>query len=68
MSEFKSHLHKYAENELKLTGFDKTEFGKTTLQLLNDLADISQNNPDTMNQFCQLLPRLIDYKPLSPIT
>ncbi len=65
---FKEHLRKYAERELELSGFDQTEFGKTALKLLADLADLTKGDPETMKQLCTLLPRLIDRKPLSPIT
>ena len=65
---FKEHLQKYAERELELSGFDQTEFGKTALKLLDDLADLTQGDAETMKQLCALLPRLIDRRPLSPIT
>jgi hypothetical protein len=68
MNTFKEHLKKYAERELELSGFDQTEFGKTALKLLDDLADLTRGDPETMKQLCALIPRLIDRKPLSPIT
>jgi hypothetical protein len=68
MSSFKEHLKEYAERELELSGFDQTEFGRTALKLLDDLADLTRGDAETMKQLCALLPRLIDRKPLSPIT
>jgi hypothetical protein len=68
MSAFKQHLKTYVERELKLSGFDQTEFGKTSLKLLEDLADLTQGDSETMKQLCSLLPRLIDRKPLTAIT
>ena len=68
MSKFKENLRKYAKRELELSGFDQTEFGKTALKLLNDLADLTQNDSESMKQLCALLPRLIDRKPLAAIT
>jgi hypothetical protein len=65
---FKEHLRKYAERELELSGFDQTEFGKTALKLLDDLADLTHGDPETMKQLCALLPRLIDRRPLTAIT
>ncbi len=65
---FKEHLRKYAERELELSGFDQTEFGKTALKLLADLADLTKGDPETMKQLCTLLPRLIDRRPLTVIT
>ena len=68
MSTFKEHLKKYAERELELSGFDQTEFGKTALKLLDDLADLTQGDSETMKQLCGLLTRLIDRRPLTAIT
>jgi hypothetical protein len=68
MSTFKEYLKNYAEHELKLIGFDQTEFGKTALKLLDELADLTKNDSETMKQICNFLPRLIDRKPLSVIT
>jgi hypothetical protein len=65
---FKEHLKKYAERELELTGFNQTEFGKTALKLLDDLADLTQENSETMKQLCSMLARLIDRRPLTAIT
>lgn len=68
MSLGKEHLKKYAEAELELTGFDKTNVGKTILQLLDELSDITRGDASTMKQICGWLPRLIDRIPISPIT
>jgi hypothetical protein len=68
MNTFKEQLGKYAERELELSGFDQTEFGKTALKLLADLADLTKGDPETMKQLCGLLPRLIDRRPLTVIT
>lgn len=62
------YLKKYAEKELELTGFDKTNFGKTLLKLLDDLAEVADNDTSTMKILCEWLPRLIDKMPISPIT
>ena len=68
MTEFKRYLKEYAERELRLIGFMNTEFGKTSLKFLEDLADIADNNPEIMKAICDMFPRLIDKKPLSEIT
>jgi hypothetical protein len=65
---FKEHLAKYAERELVLSGFDQTNFGKTALKLLDDLADLTQGDAETMKQLCGMLPRLINRRPLTAIT
>jgi len=68
MTEFKRYLREYAERELELTGFMETEFGKTCLKFLEDLADIAGSDPKSMKAICEMLPRLIDRRPLSAIT
>jgi len=68
MLTFKEHLFAYANRELELAGFNQTEFGKTVLKMLEDLADLTHNNPQTMKQLCLLLPRLINREPLTAIT
>jgi len=68
MTEFKNYLREYAERELRLIGFMETEFGETCLKFLEDLAEISGDNSDTMKTVLEMIPRLIDKKPLSPIT
>ena len=68
MSEFKDYLKTYAQKELELSGFDQTDFGKTVTILLENLADLSKDDPNTMKQLVNLLPRLIDRQPIAPIT
>ena len=68
MSLFKEHLKKFAERELQLTGFDQTEFGKIVPMLLDEIADLTHGDPESMKQLCSILPRLIDKRPLSLIT
>lgn len=65
---FKISLNKFAEKELELSGFIETEFGEKVLELLDKLADISNNDPDTMIHLCSILPRLVNRMPLAPIT
>ena len=68
MTSNKDYLKKYAERELGLIGFDKTDFGKTLLQLLDNLSDLTEGDPFTMKQLGNFLPRLLDRMPISPIT
>jgi len=68
MTEFKRYLREYAERELELTGFMETEFGKTCLKFLEDLADLAGEDPESMKAVCEMLPRLIDKQPLCAIT
>lgn len=65
---FKNHVTEYAKKELKLTNFDKTNFGKSAITLLEDVADLSKNDPSTMKSLIGLLIRLVDLQPLAPIT
>ena len=66
--DFKQHLRKYAERELELTGFMQSDFGPTCLEFLDKCADVAGNDPQSMKRICEILLRLIDRRPLSPIT
>ena len=68
MTEFKRHLREYAERELELTGFMQSEFGPACLEFLETCADVAGSDPESMKRVCEILPRLIDRKPLSDIT
>lgn len=68
MLTFKEHLRKYAEKELTLIGFMNSEFGSACLDFLDKCADISGSHPESMKKICEILPRLIDLNPLSPIS
>ena len=65
---FKEHLRQYAERELKLTGFMESEFGSVCLDFLEKCADVAGSDPESMKRVCEIIPRLIDRKPLSVIT
>ena len=65
---FKEHLKKYAERELELTGFMDSEFGPACLEFLEKCADVAGSDPESMKRVCEIIPRLIDRRPLSAIT
>ena len=65
---FSEHLLNYAKTELKITNFDKTELGDTILKFLEQSANITGNNSESMKQLANMLILLIDQKPISPIT
>ena len=65
---FIDHLTKYAENELKLIGFDQTPIGKTMLEFLKNSAELSKNDPVTMTEIANMLSKLINRQPISHIT
>ena len=48
--------------------FDKTELGDTILKFLEQSANITGNNSESMKQLANMLILLIDQKPISPIT
>jgi hypothetical protein len=66
--EFKKYLKNYAERELELIGLMQSEFGVACLELLDKCADIARSDPESMKRICEILPKLIDCKPISPIT
>ena len=65
---FKQHLRQYAERELELTGFMQSEFGPACLDFLDKCADVAGSDPESMKRVCEIIPRLIDCRPLSAIT
>ena len=65
---FIDHLIKYAENELKLIGFDQTPVGETMLEFLKNSAELSKNDVATMTELSGMLTRLINRQPISPVT
>lgn len=66
--DFKQHLRQYAEKELELIGFMQSEFGPACLEFLEKCANVADNDPENMKRICEIIPRLIDRRPLSPIT
>ena len=65
---FKEHLREYAERELELIGFMDSEFGPACLEFLEKCADVAGSDPESMKRVCEIIPRLIDRRPLSVIT
>lgn len=68
MNSFKEHLLQYAKRELAITAFDQTELGDTVLKFLEQSADLTGNNTDSMQQLVTMLSLLIDQQPVAPIT
>jgi hypothetical protein len=62
------NLLDFARNELKLIGFDNSDLNNPMLEFLQSAQNVCHNNPDTMKQIVNLLSKLIDRMPLSPIT
>ena len=65
---FVEQLREYAEHELELIGFMDSEFGLACLEFLEKCADVAGSDPESMKRICEIIPRLIDRKPLSAIT
>jgi hypothetical protein len=65
---FIDHLIKFAENELKLIGFDQAPVGQTMLEFLKNSAELSNNDSVTMAEMSNMLTKLINRQPISPIT
>jgi hypothetical protein len=65
---FNQHLQTYAQKELELIGFMDSPLGSLFLDFLQKCAEVTGNDPLSMQQICELLPRLINRTPLSPIT
>lgn len=65
---YKRFLNDFATQELELSGFLNTDFGKSCLDLLNKCSDFCNEDPHSMKTVLEILPKLIDKMPLSPIT
>lgn len=65
---FKKNLIDYAKHELHLTNFDQTSFGQNLVKLLEDLCDLTNNDPMAVKILCSWIPRLTEKLPISPIT
>ena len=66
--QFVDYLTEYAENELKIINFNKTNLGSTMIQFLQEAAELASNDPNVMKMMAQMLERLIDMEPISMIT
>ena len=66
--QFVDYLTEYAENELKIINFNKTNLGPTMIQFLRESAELASNDRDVMKMMAQMLERLIDMEPISMIT
>ena len=66
--QFVDYLTEYAENELKIINFNKTNLGSTMIQFLQESAELASNDRDVMKMMAQMLERLIDMEPISMIT
>ena len=62
------HVIEYAEQELELINFDKTDVGPTMHEFLRQAAALSQDDKKTMKQIVGMLDRLVDQLPISIIT
>jgi len=62
------HVIEYAERELELINFDKTDVGSTMIEFLRQAAALSQDDKKTMKQIVGMLDRLVDQLPISIIT
>jgi len=60
-------LH-YAQRELTLAKLDNLPITSSTLTFIKDLCDLTKSEPNAMNQFIHVLQRLIEMKPITPIT
>lgn len=65
---YKDYLIDYARSELNEINFDELELGKTILDLLEQSADVTNNDPKVMKQIVSMIDQLLDFKPISPIT
>jgi len=58
---------KYVKTELELSNFDKTEFGKSTVEYLQQLYALTNGNSITMNLLHNNVEKLIQNVPIVPL-
>lgn len=63
-----NYLLEFARKELELINFDKSELHEPILNLLETMIKVCNNNPSVMKQIANIIPLLVEKKPLSPIT
>lgn len=62
------YILKYAERELKFAKLDKHPISCSTLTFIKDLCDMTKCEPNAMTHYIHVLQRLIEIKPITPIT
>lgn len=62
------YILEHAERELKFAELDKHPISSSTLTFIKDLCDITKCEPNAMTHYIHVLQRLIEMKPITPIT
>lgn len=65
---FKEYILDFSKTELEKINFLDIEVGNTMLELVSQVADLCDSNPEKMKCVMQMLIDIVDQKPLSPIT
>ena len=65
---FIDFVREYAKREFACANFDQTELSKSMMKFLEDSAEFTNNEPDNMRKFVDILHLLINQFPITPIT
>jgi len=62
------YILEFAQRELSLASFDNQPIASSTLTFIKDLCDLTKCQPKAMTHFVDVVQKLIEMKPITPIT
>jgi hypothetical protein len=65
---YKDYLLEYAKREFEAANFDHTELSKSMLNFLEEAAEFTNNEPDSIRKLVDIFHLLLNRFPIVPIT
>jgi antitoxin component YwqK of YwqJK toxin-antitoxin module len=65
---YKEYLLEYAKKEFEVAKFDQTELSKSMLNFLEEAANFTKNEPESMKKLVDIFHLLLNRFPIVPIT
>jgi len=62
------YILEYARRELSLANFNSHPIASSALTFIKDLCDLTKCQPNAMTHFTHIIQRLLEMKPITPIT